>query len=231
MVADKAQITEIFSSIQGEGTHLGERHIFVRFQDCNMSCQYCDEMSKPGIEMTLDQVLAEIKALDRSDGPHPFVSLTGGEPLLYTPFLKFLLPKLRTVPFKIYLETNGVLWKQLEKVIEFCDVIAMDMKTPSVTKDRNYDADHRCFLERAKAREVLIKIVASREIDFAEFDREIAMVAAVAPETTVVLQPVSSVWGEDEPCHETMRVLQSRALRMIPDVRIVGRLHKMLNIR
>ena len=38
----KTSIREIFSSIQGEGTHIGEKHVFVRFCKCNLKCDFCD---------------------------------------------------------------------------------------------------------------------------------------------------------------------------------------------
>ena len=37
-----AYIDEIFASIQGEGPWIGQRHIFIRFRGCDISCQYCD---------------------------------------------------------------------------------------------------------------------------------------------------------------------------------------------
>jgi len=49
---NEARISEIFSSIQGEGPHSGEKHIFVRFEECHMHCVYCDELDKVGRSMT-----------------------------------------------------------------------------------------------------------------------------------------------------------------------------------
>ena len=37
-----AKIREIFTSIQGEGPYMGEKHAFVRFCRCNLNCEFCD---------------------------------------------------------------------------------------------------------------------------------------------------------------------------------------------
>ncbi|HPX77174.1 MAG TPA: 7-carboxy-7-deazaguanine synthase QueE, partial [Methanobacterium sp.] len=36
------RISEIFSSIQGEGKLVGRRQVFIRFSGCNLTCNYCD---------------------------------------------------------------------------------------------------------------------------------------------------------------------------------------------
>jgi 7-carboxy-7-deazaguanine synthase len=35
-------LSEIFVSFQGEGAHVGRRHLFVRLAGCNIRCRYCD---------------------------------------------------------------------------------------------------------------------------------------------------------------------------------------------
>src|SRR5262245_24497636 len=35
-------LAELFSAIQGEGTSVGERHLFVRLGSCPFRCAYCD---------------------------------------------------------------------------------------------------------------------------------------------------------------------------------------------
>ena len=37
-----ANLVEIFSSIQGEGPHVGESTLFVRFGACDLRCRWCD---------------------------------------------------------------------------------------------------------------------------------------------------------------------------------------------
>lgn len=245
--AHEARIAEIFSSLQGEGTHLGERHLFIRFEECHIRCEYCDELTKPARTRGLKELLQEVIRLEKEEGPHPFVSFTGGEPLLYRTFLEPLLLRLKALGFRTYLETNGILWQALESVIGWCDVIAMDLKPSSVTKEKSFLEEHRRFLEIAKEKEVFIKMALSKEIDLEEFQTLIRMVQEAALKTPVVLQPVTppsvvagtvSPWGtegldghEDPELMLLLGELQRMASRLIPDVRIVPRLHRILKIR
>lgn len=231
--ADQARISEIFSSIQGEGTRLGERHIFIRFEECHIHCTYCDELDKQGRWMNQDEVLAETLRLNKDEGPHSFVSLTGGEPLLYLPFLKPLMMRLKRERFRTYLETNGILWKALEEVLPWSDCIAMDMKTSSVTKEANFDEDHYRFLEIANSKEVFVKIIVSPEISINEFENQIRIVASVNPLIPVVLVPISASAEGHEDAHlmQILSHLQQVGMRWLPSVRIVPRFHKILNVR
>lgn len=226
---------------------MGERHLFVRFEECHIHCEYCDELAKPARTVTLEEVVAEVERLEKEEGPHSFVSLTGGEPLLYQTFLGPLLVRLKALGFRTYLETNGILWQALESVIGWCDLIAMDLKPASVTKEKSFLKEHRHFLALAKGKEVFIKIVLSKEIDLQEFQELISLVEERAPETPVILQPVSlpgvvaghpnfsaetALEGhEDEELMQLLSELQRAALRRIPNVRIMPRLHRVLKIR
>jgi len=81
-------ITEIFKSIQGEGTRAGLPCIFVRLTGCNLRCTWCDTAYAfhGGRKMTVDEVVARVDELSgREVGSRatvPLVELTGGEPLL-----------------------------------------------------------------------------------------------------------------------------------------------------
>ncbi len=212
---------------------MGERHLFVRFEECHIECEYCDELGREGREMSVDEVVAEIDRLETEAGPHAYVSLTGGEPLLYVPFLKPLCHRLREKHYKILLETNGILWQALEDVVKDCDLIAMDLKLSSVSHEKDFLDDHAKFLKIARGKETYLKIVVSKDIDEIEYDDHLCMVAAVAPATPVFLQPASrGREGYDDPrLMKLLNTLQRFGSRRLPDVRVGVQLHKVLNIR
>ena len=71
------KIKEIFYSLQGEGANIGKPAVFIRLADCNLNCQYCDTDWKNGVEMSVSEILQEIKQF-----PAKMIIWTGGEPTL-----------------------------------------------------------------------------------------------------------------------------------------------------
>ncbi|HAH20640.1 MAG: hypothetical protein A2Y00_02245 [Omnitrophica WOR_2 bacterium GWF2_43_52] len=153
------KITEIFESIQGEGVYFGKKQVFVRFAQCNLQCSYCDTEFNHFREYGVDELLSAIASYE---GNYHSISFTGGEPLLQKDFLRENLLLLKQAGNKTYLETNGTLPEALDEVIEFVDIIAMDIKLPSSGKSSGvYWDEHRRFLKTASQKEVFIKAVIS----------------------------------------------------------------------
>src|ERR1700686_2438235 len=78
-------ITEIFKSIQGEGTRAGLPCIFVRLTGCNLRCTWCDTAYAfyGGTKLTLDEILEKVRVVGGEGSQRvPLVEITGGEPLL-----------------------------------------------------------------------------------------------------------------------------------------------------
>ncbi len=74
-------ISEIFHSIQGEGSLAGVPSVFVRLSGCNLRCGWCDtpyaSWQPEGRDMPVPDVLEEIQ---RHGARHTV--LTGGEPMI-----------------------------------------------------------------------------------------------------------------------------------------------------
>ncbi len=232
----ETEISEIFSSIQGEGPYLGVKQIFVRFGRCNMHCGYCDELEKMKEEnfsvYSLDRIISEIENFEKEKGGHHSVSLTGGEPFFYTPFLLNLLPKLKERGITTYLETNGTLPGQLREVIRWCDIIAMDLKPSSSTGDRDFRREHEEFLKIAIEKEVFVKIVVTPATVLNEIQECIRIVKNVNAKLPFIFQPLSDPFGINT---ESLKLIETQffaeAKKELFDVRVIPQMHKIWNVR
>ena len=227
-----AKILEIFRSIQGEGKYVGVPQVFVRFFECNMHCVWCDTPASIGDgkreykEMGLQDVMTQVNAL--YDNAHS-VSITGGEPLLQKDFLKSFCHALRGEDKKIYLDTNGTLPEALHKMIKDIDIIAMDIKLPSSTKQKAFWAEHKEFLKVASHKEVFVKVVISLDTRIDEIIKAAKLVAAIDPGILFILQPnyLDMKKGIIEHCVG----YQKSCAKILKDVRILPQVHKFMKLR
>jgi 7-carboxy-7-deazaguanine synthase len=142
-------ITEIFKSIQGEGTRAGLPCIFVRLTGCNLRCTWCDTAYAfhGGKKMSVEEVLARVDELaGRQDMPGaqasvPLVELTGGEPLLQQEIYP-LAEKLLAAGYTVMIETSGerFIGELPRAVIKIVDVKCPDSGEPDTFEMRNLEA-------------------------------------------------------------------------------------------
>jgi 7-carboxy-7-deazaguanine synthase len=128
------RVTEIFFSIQGEGSRAGRPCVFVRFTGCNLRCGYCDTAYAftGGRDMTRGEI---VEAVARH--PSRFVLLTGGEPMLQKD-LPALAEELVARGYEVAVETHG---QRPLDALPPSVVRIVDVKTPGsgeVTRDFGY---------------------------------------------------------------------------------------------
>ena len=227
---DKAHIVEIFSSIQGEGVHVGQRQTFVRFKGCNLFCKYCDtKTKKKALLLTVDDIVSKICKIDKKLKQR-VVSITGGEPLLNADFLKILLPKLKKLKFKVYLETNATLVDELKKVIKYIDIIAADIKLPSVTKDKAQWSKHSSFLKMASKKELFVKVIVSNNLKPTDFNMAIHLVKKINFKIPFIIQPAmrkkNLLMGKI-----SIDSLQERAMKHLDNVLVIPQTHKIIGVK
>jgi len=239
-------VTEIFSSVQGEGLQVGCRQIFIRFYGCNLKCSYCDTTlsQKPAlcrVETAPGHGLFEylsnpldakeiIKVLEKLDvSLHHSISLTGGEPLLHTNIIRELAPALRRTRKGIYLETNGTLPDELSHVIDLVDVVAMDFKLPSISGFPPLWDKHGRFLEIAATKETFVKVVVAEQTTSGEIKLAAGLIKSTAPGVPLVIQPLTTRGAMGiSPAH--LIELQRQALKVLDDVRVIPQTHKLMGM-
>src|SRR5216110_1392886 len=131
-------VNEIYHSIQGESTWVGQPCVFVRLTFCDLRCNYCDTEYAfyEGKKQTLKEIVEAVAALHCS-----LVEITGGEQLLQKNVLP-LMSMLADSGQTILLETSGA--HDISKVDPRVHRI-MDLKTPGsgeVDKNLWSNIDH-----------------------------------------------------------------------------------------
>ena len=253
--AHQAYISEIFSSIQGEGLLVGSRQIFVRFSGCSLTCNYCDtpESRVRSSECNIvgaygntplpnpvspEKLTEIINSYQTHQNLHNSISITGGEPLEQSDFLKEWLPELTPLNppldkggskggLKIYLETNGLLPAHLSEVIDLIDIIGMDIKLPSVAGVKPFWDLHRDFLKTASKREVFVKVVVDSMVAEDELMLAADIVYSVDVNIPFIIQPRTPI---DMDAGSLLR-LQEIVSRKLLDVRVIPQVHKFLNLK
>jgi 7-carboxy-7-deazaguanine synthase len=187
------RVTEIFFSIQGEGTRTGLPCVFVRFTGCDLRCVYCDTAYAfhGGADMSREQILAEIARY-----PSRFILLTGGEPVLQKE-LPQLAAELLERGYEVAIETHGQrpLGALPREVIRIVDV-----KTPDsgeVTTDFGY-------LDALEPHDE-VKFVVGSEADW-RWSLDVIRRHQLGRRVAVLVSPV---WGRVEPRDLARWVLES----------------------
>lgn len=222
-MADKAFIKEVFASIQGEGPYIGCKQLFVRFCGCNLDCDYCDtDFKKKGSK---EYTVEDLVKLAKTNSDCHSLSLTGGEPLLNTGFLKEFLPQ---CPLPVYLETNATLAGELKEVIDYIDYISADIKLPSSTGNSSLWEEHDAFFEAASQKKLFAKIVFDENITQEEILKSCKLGAKYGIE--LILQPKMS-GNNFTVSNDFIERLLNKFLQNYKKVRVIPQVHKFLNVR
>lgn len=249
MSAATANVTEIFASIQGEGSHVGRRHLFVRFGGCPLRCQYCDT---PGSLLASDTCEVEWGDGRCEERPNPFtredldalvaeraaqeprlhaLALTGGEPLVQATFLAPWLAS-RRLQLPVFLETAATLPAQLADVLPWIDIVSADIKLPSNAHESAYWDEHEQCLRMSAGRDVYVKMLVDESTNADELDRGARMVMSIDHRIPVFLQPITDPKsGQLKIRPRTLEGFYRRVAYHGVDVRIVPQTHKVLGLR
>ena len=175
-------VNEIFHSIQGESTYVGEPCVFVRLTACDLRCTWCDTpyAFHEGSKMSIDEVIRIVEGYGC-----PMVEITGGEPLLQKdvyPLMSQLLERGK----KVLIETGG--HRSIDQVPPGVIKI-MDVKCPGSGEAEKMDWAN---LQRV-AQSDQVKFVIKDRTDY-EYARDIVRREGLADRVAAVLfSPVHGV--------------------------------------
>lgn len=220
------KVSEIFSSIQGEGLYIGRRQLFVRLFGCNLDCVFCDTKPRSYKEYTPGGLYKVISGFKKN---YHSLCLTGGEPLLQKDFLKETLKIVKRNGGKTYLETNGILCKGLKEIIGFVDIVAMDLKLPSSGRHKGYWREHKKFLEIAARKEVFIKCIICLSTEVKDIRQAARLIKGEFRGIPLVIQP--NTFELSKRLADKAMKFQEILLDAGLDARVIPQAHKYLSIR
>ncbi|WP_035589786.1 7-carboxy-7-deazaguanine synthase QueE [Hippea jasoniae] len=202
---NSTNISEIFYSIQGEGSFIGMPAVFVRFCECNLRCPFCDtkyalNCSNP---MTEIEIFKQVESFRCKN-----IIFTGGEPALRDNFIAHFIKKYPQ--FRYFIETNGTIF--LQNSASLLDHIVVSPKMFALNLD---------VLKKYKELKAEFKFVVDEN-----FDEELKLIDLLNL-TDVVFQPI---WLNDTPqsyIEKTKRIIE-KVKKLSINVRIIPQLHKIL---
>ena len=244
--ATDLRLVEVFSSLQGEGVHIGRRQLFVRLADCNLACVYCDTPHAAGPIWSAEQEPGSAKRIEQPNPAlletltrliidwqtklpvHQALVLTGGEPLLQSRALSAWLPDVARI-LPVYLETNGTLPEALAEVLAHITWISMDLKLAQLTGEPTPWAAHAAFLQVAGRKTLQIKVVIDATVSATELVDAAAFVQRHAPDVPLILQP-RTVAGRPVMIGRQLLSLQVAAAHNHLNTLVIPQLHPLLAI-
>lgn len=179
------KLSEIFFSVQGEGSRSGLPCVFVRMQGCGLRCRWCDtpyalDHKQGGDVADLDDILARVAHYGCR-----FIELTGGEPLEQEASFA-LVTRLCDEGYEVAIETGGHV--DISEVDPRAIVI-MDLKCPGSAMARK---NRWSNIEYLKPGDEVKFVIADRE----DFDWACAMLREHRIHERVGTVLFSPVFGE-----------------------------------
>ena len=234
------QLSEIFTSIEGEGILFGTKTLFVRMAGCHLKCRWCDTSHAlpmfSGNSYPVDYVK---KLIADYLQPNTYkVNFTGGEPLVQYEAVIDLAKFVRERGLRTYLESACYDSERFAKLLPYIDICKVEFKmSDSKVIDMNhYDNllqnEIRCLRTSVRNRKVTyIKIVVTNSTnskEFAELVETIFRQVSTAEINGFVIQPSDRI---DEPTTERLLKLYDIVCPRYREVRIIPQLHKQIGAR
>ncbi len=157
----KFKLSEIFYSIQGEGSRAGLPCVFVRMQGCRLRCSWCDtkyswDFNSGYFEMDAEELLSKIKEFNCN-----FIEFTGGEPLEQD--INGIMNELCDSGYTVAIETSGYLdISSIDNRI----VKILDVKCPDSLMSKKNRYENLNYI--TKNDEVKFVIASRQDYDFAK---------------------------------------------------------------
>jgi len=236
----RVKISEIFTSIEGEGVLFGTKTMFVRMAGCPLRCHWCDTTYAIAMDSGNDYSIDQVKELIFENlQPNTYkVNFTGGEPLVQHEAIIELAKFVRQKGIRTYLESACYDHVRFSKVLPYIDICKIEFKLrdSNVVDNKHYNSLLYNELECLKLAvssniTVFIKVVVTNSSSVKEFTELVHMVFKEVKTTDVagfIIQPSYKV---DEPTLDVLFGFYDVVYPLYDQVRIVPQLHKIVGVR
>lgn len=231
----KVRISEVFTSVEGEGILYGTKTLFVRLAGCPFGCFYCDtpESLPPdsGTEYEMDDAAGLIKSSLQKNTYK--VNFTGGDPLMQHEAVALLAAGVQRAGIRTYLESSCFDAGRFRSVLPHMDIVKIEFKTSDSgfadpgSHERLSGQALECLGASLEAQKTTyVKVVASSRTDPAELGG-LARAVAAAPGSVegFVIQPTH---GVAEPSLDLLMEMYDAVYQHCAQVRVVPQLHKLI---
>ena len=236
----KVRLSEIFTSIEGEGVLFGTKTLFVRLAGCPLKCHWCDTGYAIPMDSGTEHSVEEVKEMMSRDlQPNTYkVNFTGGEPLAQADAVAELAKFARKKGVRTYLESACYDSARFAKVLPHIDIckIEFKLKDARAVEERSYPTllknELGCLRLAVKARKKpYVKVVVTGSSDPEEFRELVGRIfGAVRPSYIAgfIIQPSH---GIDEPSLDRLFAFYDAVYPLYAGVRVVTQMHKAIGAR
>lgn len=237
----RARVSEIFTSIEGEGIFVGKKTLFIRFSGCHLKCKWCDTKYALPLDSGTEYQIDEIKDLIiRELQPFTYkVNFTGGEPLLQADAVIELADFIKKqTNLKTYIESSCFDSELFNKVLPFIDICKIEFKTvdSKVVESEEYDNlllnEIKCLeLAVESNKTTYIKIVVTNSTDLESFKNLVYNISKKIKSSNIVGFIIQPSHGVDQPTVSKLLDTYDIVQPIFPEVRIIPQLHKEIGAR
>lgn len=236
-----ARVSEIFTSIEGEGIFVGKKTLFIRFSGCHLKCRWCDTKYALPLDSGTEYQMDEIEDLIiRELQPFTYkVNFTGGEPLLQTDAVIKLADFIKKqTNLKTYIESSCFDSELFSKVLPYIDICKIEFKTDDSKVVENEVYDNLLFneikcLELAveSNKTTYIKIVVTNSTNLESFKNLVYNISKKIKPSDILGFIIQPSHGVDQPTVNKLLDTYDIVQPMFPEVRIIPQLHKEIGAR
>jgi len=236
----RAKLSEIFTSIEGEGILFGTKTMFVRLAGCPLKCYWCDTPYALPMDSGVDYPIDEVKEIiSKRLQPNTYkVNFTGGEPLVQYQVVIELAKFVRQKGLRIYLESACYDAVRFAKVLPYVDLCKVEFKlrdSKVVNENQYYNLlknELDCLKQSVRScKTSYIKVVVTNSSNLNEFKEIVHEVFRMAKPSELagfIIQPSYTV---DEPTLDVLFGFYDAVYPLFDQVRVVPQLHKIMGAR